>query len=166
MPAIVRLINKSLAHPELFWAYVDECLDYGGGRYEKLTEYLARIKVRNLVYDPYNRPQAHNDLIRQMLTTRPADVGICSNVLNVIREPAVRHEILQDVARLVKPAGRIFITVYEGDKSSRGRKTTKGWQSNRPAKNYVREIRRVFPGAFGVKIGGKKLIICDNPVEV
>lgn len=148
-----------MKRPEHFWAYTDTVLDYGGGKYDLLTEELAKMKVQNLVYDPFNRSEDHNNLVRQLLTTRPADHAICSNVLNVIKEPAVRMEVLRDIAALTDPHGNVFITVYEGNKSSRGKKTTKGWQANRPTKSYIREIRKVFKEGWWVC---GKLLVCTG----
>ena len=144
VPAIFRLMNKNLVHPALFWARNREVLDYGGGRFDLLTENLADIGVRNWVYDPFNRSDAHNALVRQMLTIQPADIAICANVLNVIKEPAVRREVLRDIKRLLNPEGTAWFTFYEGNRSSRGKKTTKGWQANRPTKNYIKELRKEF----------------------
>ena len=121
-----------------------DCLDYGGGRYELTTDCLAEHKIRNWVYDPFNRSVQHNEYVQRMLSTRPADFAICSNVLNVIREPAARQGVLRHIRELTKTLGSVFFTVYEGGRSSKGRKTTKGWQANRPTKSYVREVKRVF----------------------
>jgi hypothetical protein len=163
LPAVLRLINQTTRWPAAFWARTDTVLDYGGGKYDQLTDALGKMGVRNLVYDPFNRSDDHNACIRQLVETRPADIGILSNVLNVIREPTVRREILENLKKWVNPeGGMIYITVYEGDKSSKGRKTRCGWQSNRPAKNYMREIRRVFPNSFGTRWGSKALIIIEN----
>jgi len=158
LPAVFKLINKGLRWPECYWAKVTDVLDYGGGRFEQLTEALAQIRVRNWVYDPFNRNQQHNDFVRRMLETAPADIAVCSNVLNVIREKAVRREILEDIKRLTSEFGRCYFTVYEGDRSSRGRRTTHGWQANRPTKNYVRELKKAFPH---VQHWGK-LLICER----
>jgi hypothetical protein len=163
LPAVLRLINKTSRMPAHFWAMTDTVLDYGGGKYDQLTDVLAKMHVRNLIYDPFNRSDDHNACIRQLVEARPADVGICSNVLNVIREPAIRREILENLKRWVDPeGGRIYITVHEGDKSSKGKRTRCGWQSNRPARNYMREIRRVFPNSFGCRWGSKALVIIEN----
>lgn len=166
LPAVLRLINQTVRSPAHFWATNDTVLDYGGGKYDQLTDTLAKVGVRNLIFDPFNRSEDHNSLVLQMLKARRADVGILSNVLNVIRSPSVRKNILEDLRIGVKEGGRIYITVHEGDKSSKGRKTRCGWQSNRPAKNYMREIRRVFPNSFGTRWGSKALIIIENwPVK-
>jgi len=144
VPAILKLLNDNLVRPAYFWGITDEILDYGGGKYDKLTDALAKLRVRSWVLDPFNRSAEHNALVRRMLTIRPAEHAFCSNVLNVIKEPNVRGEVLRDIAALTDPDGWVFITVYEGDRSSRGRKTTKGWQANRPLKSYVREVRKIF----------------------
>jgi len=159
VPAVLKLINKHLKRPEHFWAYTDDILDYGGGKYDLLTEKLAEMRVRNWVYDPFNRSEDHNKLVRQMLTIRPADHAICSNVLNVIKEPEVRLEVLRDIAALTSRDGCVFITVYEGNKTSRGKKTPKGWQNNRPTKSYIRELRKVFSKGTWL---GSKLLMCEG----
>jgi len=165
LPAVLRLIDKLYGkghHGAQFWVDVDVCLDYGGGKYDKLTDALAKRRIWNLVWDPFNRSEDHNALVLKLCAARRADFGICSNVLNVIREPKIRKDVLEDISIGVEKDGMIFITVHEGDKSSKGKKTSKGWQSNRPAKNYMREIRRVFPNSFGCRWGNKALIVCKN----
>jgi hypothetical protein len=162
IPAAFKLINAAARMPEAFWARTHDVLDYGGGKYDTFTDFLARMHIRNWVYDPFNRSEEHNALVRKLLTARPADVAICSNVLNVVKEPAVRRAILEDIRDLVESAGSVFIVVYEGDRSSRGRKTSKGWQANRPTRNYLREVRKVFPGAHVCR--GGKLIYAEVPL--
>ena len=163
IPAILRLIDKGCENPALFWGHRQIVLDYGGGRYDELTKALKKRGIVNLIYDPYNRSDDHNALIRGILTTpfRAADMALCSNVLNVVREPEARRAILRDIKRMTKADGIVFFTVYEGDKSSRGRRTSKGWQANRPTKNYVREIKREFES---VQVKGK-LIYAQYPKE-
>ncbi len=145
VPAIYKLLNDGLERPVIFWGRTKEILDYGGGAGEKLTDKLAKLRVRNLILDPFNRSEEHNALVRRLLTIRPADHAFCSNVLNVIKEPAVRMAALREIAALTSPEGCVFITVYEGNKSSRGRRSQEDcWQANRPLKSYIREIRKVF----------------------
>jgi len=154
VPAVFKLILKTFERPDHFLAYTDDILDYGGGKYDTFTEFLGERGIRNWVLDPYNRSPEHNAFVRKMLRVKRADHAILSNVLNVIREPDVRREVLEDIARLTKPGGSVFITVHEGNRRSRGRRTPRGWQANRPTKSYLREVRKVFPGAF-VCHGGK-----------
>ena len=145
IPAAFRRLNRALARPEAFWAQIQDCLDYGGGKYDAFTDRLAEMRVRNWVYDPFNRTPEHNAFVRKMLWTSQADIAFCCSVLNVIREPEIRQNVLQDIARLTKPGATVIISVYEGNRSSRGRKTSKGWQANRLLKNYVKEVKVVFP---------------------
>jgi hypothetical protein len=165
VPAIFKLIKnyyRTTYGYVKWWYAVRDVVDFGGGSYDKFTDYLAKREVRNYVYDPYNRSKEHNDLVEKLLSAVPADVGICSNVLNVIREPAARHEALLKLRSMVKRDHYVFITVHEGDRSSRGRKTSRGWQANRPTKNYLREVRKVFSAA---EIHGR-LIVAVNESDV
>lgn len=142
LPGILRLVEK-LRGPS-FLAFKDDVLDYGGGRFDKLTVRLAIRGIRNWIYDPFNRSDDHNSLVRQLLSAKPAAVAFCSNVLNVIKSPLHRQVVLLNIRFLTKPAAEVFFTVNEGEKDSRGRRTTRGWQANRPTKSYVREIREQF----------------------
>lgn len=164
VPAAWRLANEVLERPAHFWAHNRRHLDYGGGKYDTFSKLLAKGGITSLVYDPYNRSQDHNSVVRYVFETDPADVCWISNVLNVIKEPHVRQNLLEDAHKLLREGGVALITVYEGDKSSRGKKTTKGWQSNRLTKNYLREIKRVFPDSY---VRGKLIVAKKNyePLE-
>ena len=64
-------------------------LDVGGGRYDRGTAYLADQDVTSIVFDPFNRSEAHNlAALRQLAKTR-ADTATITNVLNVIKEGRV-----------------------------------------------------------------------------
>ena len=150
---ILRLVDK--AFPDLLKKGV-RVLDYGGGKYDRMTETLAKRGVVSMVYDPFNRSKEHNDAVWNDFkrTGYRADVVFVANVLNVIKEPEVRQQIMRNVKFL--STGPVFFTVHEGDKSSRGRRTKRGWQTNRPTKNYMRELRKEFQT---VERRGK-LLIC------
>lgn len=161
VPAIVGLIDRFAAEwSPLFWIANARSLDMGGGKFDLTTEaFRERHGVRNLVLDPYNRSQEHNDRVRSEFIGGRADFAICSNVLNVVRESEARRAIHREIKRLTRPTGMVFFTVYEGDKSSRGRKTSKGWQRNLPTKSYVRELKREYNS---VTIFYGKLIVCKG----
>ena len=159
VPAIFRLINQVMDRPHHFWVYAQDILDVGGGKYDLLTDKLADMGIRNHVLDPYNRSEEHNARIVKLLEARPATHAICSNVLNVIREVEARRDIHKTIKRLTRVDGMVFFTVYEGDRSSRGRRTVKGWQWNRPTKNYARELRREY---HNVTVCSNKLIVCEG----
>lgn len=124
-------------------------IDYGGGKFDNATEYLSKMDVRNYIYDPYNRTEEHNRKVIDLINERGgADTATCSNVLNVIKEPEIRQNILENIKRLVKPEGNIYITVYEGSGDGNETPTKAGYQLNKKTEDYLEEIRRVFPNAI------------------
>lgn len=156
---ILKLVDR--AYPDLLKKGV-RVLDYGGGKYDYMTEKLAERGISGLVYDPFNRTEEHNKAVWDAFShPRPtADVAFCANVLNVIKEPKVRVRAYRNLKVLCQ-TGPIFFTVHEGKKDSRGRKTTRGWQANRPTKNYVPELRK----EFGTVQRKGKLLICYRNKE-
>lgn len=138
-------------------------LDYGGGRFNNAVEYLKQYDVINLVYDPFNRSAEHNqEVIRIIREHGGADTATCSNVLNVIKEPEVRLNVLKNISKLVKSGGTVYITVYEGKGNNAEGPTKSGYQLNRKTADYLGEIQQVFPDA---KRKGK-LIVCSNSNSV
>ena len=135
-------------------------LDIGGGPYDDFTLALAEQGVLNLVYDPHNRSKEHNDVVlHQARNCMIASVTI-SNVLNVIKSLKEREKIIRLAAILSD--GPVYITVYEGNKSSRGCKTRDGWQCNRRLQSYVSELKSFF-AAIEVKNG---MIVAKHPWNV
>lgn len=144
LPAIFKLItipNGSLV------------LDYGGGKPEAeaiAQAYLDQFDATELIYDPFNQTKEHNqDVVKQCRENGGADVAVCSNVLNVIKEPEVRLNVLQNIKKLTKPNGSVYITVYEGSGSGEGLATqkNKSYQNNRKTAGYLEEVQQVFPNA-------------------
>lgn len=134
-------------------------LDFGGGRYDTAAEYLTQFDVVNLVYDPYNRSSEHNsEVIKLIRQHGGADTATCSNVLNVIKEPEVRLNVLNNIKKLVKPNGKVYITVYEGSGKGDSKPTKSGYQLNKKTADYLEEIQQVFPDA--TRKG--KLIVATN----
>lgn len=138
-------------------------IDYGGGRFDNVADYLTQYDVINLVYDPYNRTPEHNkEVIRTLRRAGGADTATCSNVLNVIKEPEVRKNVLENISKIVKPGGKVYITVYEGSGKGDEGPTKSGYQLNRKTADYLEEIQEVFPDA---KRKGK-LIVATNKGSV
>ena len=161
IPAVYKIMRKHLSNPAWYFATNRECLDYGGGAGNKLTDAFAQIGVRNFVLDPFNRSEDHNALVRRLLTLQPASFAFCANVLNVIKEPELRMKALYEIAALTSREGKVYISVHEGNKTSRGKRTrSDSWQANRPLKSYVREIKKVFGEGF--YLPGRKVLVCEG----
>lgn len=133
-------------------------LDYGGGKEEAANiaqEYLDQFDCIEALYDPYNQTKQHNrEVVKECRENGGADIALCSNVLNVIKEPEVRLDVLQKIANLTKPSGKVYITVYEGNGTGDGKVTKQNkdsndgsWQNNMKTVGYLEEIRQVFPDA-------------------
>ena len=123
-------------------------LDYGGGKYDTATEYLRKTwSVENFIYDPYNRGKLFNDFT---LKQTPYDTATLSNVLNVVLEEEARLFILNHIKTLLKPTGVLHITVYEGSRTGIATVNSKRniCQLNRPLRDYLDEVKKVFPGAY------------------
>jgi len=121
-------------------------LDYGGGKFNQAGDFLKDKGVTNLVFDPYNRAAEHNKDIMHKLKKRKADTATIANVLNVIKEPAIRKQVMRKVKSLVKPGGSVYIMCYRGEGKCPG-PTCNGWQENRPIKTYLEEVESVFSSA-------------------
>lgn len=140
LPAIYKLVNFPKG---------SLCLDYGGGRFDNGMEWLAEQGVEGYVYDPYNRSAEHNrEVVRKIRENGGADITLCSNVLNVIKEPEARINVLKNMRKLTKPSGTVYITVYEGNGKGEGKQSKKdSYQLNRKTADYLEEIQTVFPDA-------------------
>jgi len=118
-------------------------LDYGGGRFDEATKHLASLGVKNLVFDPYNRSPEHNDaVIKEVQDNGGADTITCNNVLNVIQEEDIRIDIIKRIKELLKPGGKAYFTVYEGNGSGEGKETRDGYQLNRKTREYLDEFNK------------------------
>lgn len=154
LPAIYKMINL-----EPGGLYVD----FGGGRWDNAVEYIKDKGATLVVYDPYNRSAEHNkEVLRILRENGGADAAVNSNVLNVIKEPEARKNVLENIARITKPGAPIYITVYEGKGDGQEGPTKSGYQLNRKTADYLEEIQEVFPDA--TRKG--KLIIAHNSGSV
>ena len=114
-------------------------LDYGCGKY--FHDYNLPGNIRG--YDPFNLREEEN------LCNHYRNV-LLSNVLNVIAEPEIRHEVLETAKSL---GDVVYVTIYEGDKSGIGSETKEDcYQLNRRTREYRPELEAVF-GAVEYKYG-------------
>lgn len=136
-------IAKVIARPYRVRPRPIMVLDYGGGRYDTATEYLKQFNIINYIYDPFNRSTEENE---KALSKTDYHMAVCSNVLNVIMEPEVRQEVLQNCWNHLMNYGVLCITVYEGDKSGVLKTNDKrnSCQLNRKLADYLPEVCKVF----------------------
>ena len=124
--------------------------DLGGGKYDDGTEYFGAYGVNNLVWDPFNRSEAHNQGVLERLAKKPAESATIANVLNVIKEPEERDKVIALAARTIVPDGTAYFQVWEKNRDGVGRATRDGWQNSRKAEAYADEVRAHF-GSVEVK---------------
>ena len=119
--------------------------DIGGGKYDNAIEWAKNKSASLHVIDPYNRSLEYNKRSLEEVRGK-ADIATVNNVLNVINEPEQRRKVLLRAYRVLKDGGRLFVLIYEGDKSGIGRETQKGesWQNNRSTKDYMEEVQKIF----------------------
>lgn len=148
LPKVFKLVEARYG-----WEPGSINLDLGGGRYDNATEYLKDFEVKNLILDPYNRSDEHNDSVIKEIESNPVDTVTLSNVLCVIQERFIQDLILQMAYNHLRPGGILYLTTYEGDRTGVGRRTGKDqWQENRKLADYVEQVSRVF-GACEAKYG-------------
>lgn len=166
-------INSTKA-PAVFGAVEDKLggwqkgtvnVDIGGGKFDTLTQKLAEKGVTNYIYEPFGRSINANAYILAQLQARKnlGDTATCSNVLNVIKEAEIRANVVHQVAKAINPDGVAYFTIYEGDKTGRGKKTKDDcWQNNRKTATYVEEVKQFF-GDVELKGG---VIVARAPLHV
>lgn len=139
LPAIYKMVNFNEG---------DVVVDFGGGKFDNAVEYIRDKGATLCVYDPYNRSAEHNrEVLKILRENGGADAAVNSNVLNVIKEPEARKNVLENIARITKPGAPIYITVYEGKGNGQEGPTKSGYQLNRKTADYLEEIQEVFPDA-------------------
>jgi hypothetical protein len=120
--------------------------DIGGGKYDNATEFLGKIKVKNYIYDPFNRSYDHNVESILSIKNHQCDTVTVNNVLNAIMEKSNRKDVILQARNAVKSAGTVYFLIYEGNKSGIGSKSGKAdsWQENRKTQTYVNELEEYF----------------------
>lgn len=146
-PAVYSM-KKAIEH-----MHNKDVIDIGGGRFDTAISIAAEYSAIVSIYDPYNRSSEHNSEV----LSKAYDVAVISNVLNVINDANARSDVLKLAA---SKAPVILITVYEGNKSGKGKQTAiDSWQENRLTDDYVAEISKTFPNWKVNRYG--KLIIAE-----
>lgn len=133
VPALHKKVAKELGKVNF---------DNGAGKYNKATEYLAGYGVTNICYDKYNRTKEEND---KALNHGKCDTSTIANVLNVLDNEQTMIEVLQLSKKMLKPNGKVYISVYEGNKTGIGKQSKKDcYQQNKRTKDYIPTIKKVF----------------------
>ena len=137
-------------------------IDIGAGKYDKATQYLANLGVKNIPFDPVNRDSETNQRSAEEVRVNPADTATVHNVLNVIDSDAVVGGIINQAARGIKKSGTAIFTIYEGDRSGIGKATSRGYQRNAKASAYIPRIGEYF----GKVEAHGNVIIAKEPKDV
>ena len=111
-------------------------LDFGAGKYRKGTMFL---QDKGFDVDSYE-PSLNDNLPSGKYNTI-----LISNVFNVIAEDEIILQILKTCKELLKSDGRVLITVYEGDKSGKGKPSKEDcYQRNTRTAAYTWLVSKVF----------------------
>jgi SAM-dependent methyltransferase len=138
----------STIHKKIGWKPNTVHIDIGGGKFDNAVEFLGKLGVNAHVFDPFNRSEEHNSKVMENVGKAGADSASLFNVLNVIKEPEYRQEALRTAHKALKPGGKIFISIYEGDKTGVGKKTkADSWQNNMATAAHLPEVQKIFPNA-------------------
>lgn len=111
-------------------------LDFGAGKYRKGTMFL---RDKGFDVDSYE-PSLHDNLPSGKYKNI-----LISNVFNVIAEDEIVIDILKTCKELLESDGRVLVTVYEGDKSGRGKPSKEDcYQRNARTAEYIGLVSKVF----------------------
>ena len=99
--------------------------------------------------DPFNQPESVNaefiPTANKAITEGKTRIFSSSNVLNVICAAEFRTAYLETIADVMRPGEKVYITVYEGDRTGNaGPSGEDSWQENRKYKTYIPEIAPHF----------------------
>ena len=124
-------------------------LDIGGGRFDNANDLLNdKAGAKNIVFDPFNRTKAHNAKVAKQVSGGKVDTVTINNTLNVIEEKPNQIKVLEQAKDAVKADGKVYISVYQGDKSGVGRATSEdSFQQMKPLSDYLEIVQEVFPDA-------------------
>lgn len=119
-------------------------LDYGGGKYDAAVQFMKQFRCTVKVYDPYNRTEGHNRAVLTYSAKHTPDYIVCANVLNVIKEKDIIESVIRNIKRISGKNTLCIFSVYEGNGTGHGAKTTKGWQRNQKTEAYIPYIKKYF----------------------
>lgn len=150
IPAGFKIVDKYF-----IWYKGTVNLDIGGGKYDLMTEALKEKGVENLVYDPYNKSQEHNDNVMDRVSRmHGVHTVTIFNVLNVIKEREIQIEALKLAYNALKLGGMVFVrSTYKNPKKASGVTKSGTFQHYLTQEEYLEIVKEVFPEAklkFGI----------------
>ena len=116
--------------------------DYGCGAFDVNEDHVRGLNrgITWLGYDKYNRSEEYNMATFKALEYVKPDYIILSNVVNVIAEDEIIQGIINECLSYAGQDTEFYINVYEGDRSGNGTETSRGYQRNEKAAEYIRFI--------------------------
>ena len=126
-----------------------QVLDYGCGKFDNTKHFIENIGGSWYGYDPYNRTEAENMECKD----RWFNCIICSNVLNVLSDTRLVYDVLRNIFDYIwYSRQKVFITVYEGDKSGVGKMTKDDcYQRNERTAEYLYMVQKVLGDNYVIK---------------
>lgn len=136
--------------------FVGHVLDYGCGKYiEHLRRKVLQTATSFWYYDKYNQSKITNNEALDFGYTYGFNTIVCANVLNVIDDETTIYNILNELMCLLHRGGDIYIQIYEGDKSGKGKATKKDcYQRNESVKAYGRFLNEIGAFTFNTEYKG------------
>jgi hypothetical protein len=135
-------------------------LDLGGGKFDLGTAQLAEYGVESKVMDEYNRTPEHNKKVEKWVGDG-VDTVTVANVLNVIKEPEARADVIQTAYDSLVDGGSAYFQVYYDSKKKAG-ETKDGYQNHKPLKDYLPEVQKIFPEAELKTVEGLRIIVAPK----
>lgn len=143
VPAGFKIVDKHFG-----WKPGTINLDIGGGKYDLMTEELLKKNVTNLVFDPYNRSQKHNDDVLMVCRQFSADTVTIFNVLNVIKEYEMQINVLNLAVEALRYGGTVYVrSTYKNPKKVSGPTKSGTFQHYKTQEEYLEIVKTVFPKA-------------------
>lgn len=157
IPAGFNIIDKYFG-----WKPKTINLDIGGGKFNLMTEKLKEKGVTNLIFDPYNRTEGHNQNVLSICDIFPPETITIFNVLNVIKEFEIQINVLNLALEKIKNGGNIYIrSIYKNPNKKSGVTKSGTFQHYKTHNEYLEIVKNVFPTA-NLKYG---VIYVENVIK-
>ena len=141
--------------PTAFTKYLayGRVLDYGCGKFTNIIKsHVNGQGAEYYPYDKYNMDKITNDATMYIGHKYGFDTVFCCNVLNVIDNDNVIWGILHDIFALLNNHSKMYIQIYEGNKTGIGKVTkTDCYQRNEKTHDYEKFFDAFQGAPFIVK---------------